>query len=193
MIRVDVSKTFVQIDAQKYNIFFIPPTFAAVLLLFMYFFLLNSQFFMSIVKFFIKSPDFYRPSIDLCTKSLRMCKEYVIFAQNFNDCAMKNFKSFNSYIESSIVKNWDRDALSDYKGITLQYHDVARKIEKLHIIFESSGIQRGDPRRCRPWRVSSICPTSRCTRAVLRNWIMPASISTSCSVAVSPEPSARSM
>ena len=81
----------------------------------MYFFLLNGQFFMSIVKFFIKSPDFYRPSIDLCTKSLRMCKEYVIFAQKFNDCAMKNFKSFNSYIESSIVKNWDRDALSDYK------------------------------------------------------------------------------
>ena len=73
-----------------------------------------------------------------------MCKEYVIFAQKFNDCAMKNFKSFNSYIESSIVKNWDRDALSDYKGITLQYHDVARKIEKLHIMFENSGVERGD-------------------------------------------------
>ena len=73
-----------------------------------------------------------------------MCKEYVIFAQKFNDCAMKNFKSFNSYIESSIVKNWDRDALSDYKGITLQYHDVARKIEKLHILFEYSGVQKGD-------------------------------------------------
>ena len=36
------------------------------------------------------------------------------------------------------------DALTDYKGATLQYHDVARKIEKLHILFEHSGIQKGD-------------------------------------------------
>ena len=39
---------------------------------------------------------------------------------------------------------WDRDALTDYKGQTLQYHDVARKIEKLHILFENSGIVKGD-------------------------------------------------
>ena len=37
-------------------------------------------------------------------------------------------------IEDSIKKNWDRDALTDYKGCTLQYKDVARRIEKLHII-----------------------------------------------------------
>ena len=36
------------------------------------------------------------------------------------------------------------DALTDYRGQTLQYHDVARKIEKVHILFENSGIQRGD-------------------------------------------------
>ena len=53
-------------------------------------------------------------------------------------------ESFMSYIEESIKKNWDLDALTDYKGATLQYKDVARKIEKLHIIFESSGIQKGD-------------------------------------------------
>ena len=53
-------------------------------------------------------------------------------------------ESFISYIEESIKKNWDLDALTDYKGATLQYKDVARKIEKLHIIFESSGIQKGD-------------------------------------------------
>ena len=52
--------------------------------------------------------------------------------------------SFNEIIEKSIIDTWDLDALTDYKGITLQYHDVARKIEKLHIMFENSGVQRGD-------------------------------------------------
>ena len=53
-------------------------------------------------------------------------------------------ESFNAIIEKSIFDNWDRDALTDYKGITLQYHDVARKIEKLHILFENGGVERGD-------------------------------------------------
>lgn len=57
---------------------------------------------------------------------------------------MNKVPSFNSYIEKSILSNWDRDALTDYKGATLQFHDVARKIEKLHILFENSGIQKGD-------------------------------------------------
>ena len=52
--------------------------------------------------------------------------------------------SFNSLIEQSIIKNWELDALADYKGATLQYRDVARKIEKLHIIFQNSGIDKGD-------------------------------------------------
>ena len=52
--------------------------------------------------------------------------------------------SYNELIEKSIVSNWEKDALTDFKGATLQYHDVARKIEKLHIIFESSGVQKGD-------------------------------------------------
>lgn len=52
--------------------------------------------------------------------------------------------SFNSLIEQSIIKNWEFDALTDYKGATLQYRDVARKIEKLHIIFQNSGIDKGD-------------------------------------------------
>ena len=57
---------------------------------------------------------------------------------------METIPSFNELIEKSIIDNWDRDALTDYKGQTLQYHDVARKIEKLHILFENSGIQPGD-------------------------------------------------
>ena len=52
--------------------------------------------------------------------------------------------SFNALLEKSIIDNWDKDALTDFKGATLQYHDVARKIEKLHIMFESSGVVKGD-------------------------------------------------
>ncbi len=51
---------------------------------------------------------------------------------------------FNATIEKSILTHWDHDALTDYRGRTLQYHDVARKIEKLHILFENSGVERGD-------------------------------------------------
>jgi len=57
---------------------------------------------------------------------------------------MEKLPSFNSLIEKSIVDHWDCDALTDYKGATLQYHDVARKIEKLHILFENSGVKIGD-------------------------------------------------
>ncbi len=64
------------------------------------------------------------------------------FAQNFVNCAMNPIPSFNSYIERSIIKNWHLDALTDYKGATLQYHDVARKIEKLHILFAKQRCER---------------------------------------------------
>lgn len=53
-------------------------------------------------------------------------------------------QGFIDYIEQSIIKNWDRNALTDYKGITLQYKDVARKIAKFHIVLESAGIRPGD-------------------------------------------------
>lgn len=52
--------------------------------------------------------------------------------------------SFIQLVEESIRANWDRDALTDYKGATLQYKDVARKIEKMHILLERAGIQKGD-------------------------------------------------
>ena len=57
---------------------------------------------------------------------------------------MKEIQSFNALIQKSIIDHWTLDALTDYRGITLQYHDVARKIEKLHILFENSGIEKGD-------------------------------------------------
>ena len=52
--------------------------------------------------------------------------------------------SFIALIERSIKTNWNLDALTDYKGATLQYNDVARKIEKIHIAMEGAGIQPGD-------------------------------------------------
>ena len=53
-------------------------------------------------------------------------------------------ESFLKYIEGSIKKHWDFPALTDFKGATSSYKDVARKIEKLHLLFEECGIQRGD-------------------------------------------------
>ena len=72
---------------------------------------------------------------------------------------MGQIGSFNALIQKSIIDNWDRDALTDFKGQTLQFHDVARKIEKLHILFENSGIQKGDKialcgRNSSQWAVS---------------------------------------
>ena len=57
---------------------------------------------------------------------------------------MEHIPSFNALIQQSIIDHWDADALTDYKGATLQFHDVARKIEKLHILFENSGVEKGD-------------------------------------------------
>lgn len=57
---------------------------------------------------------------------------------------MAEYQDFVGLIEKSIKSNWDRDAFTDYQGSTLQYHDVARKIEKLHILFENAGVVPGD-------------------------------------------------
>ncbi len=57
---------------------------------------------------------------------------------------MNTCSSFNRFLHDAIVDHWDSDALTDYRGQTLQYHDVARKIEKLHILFENCGIEPGD-------------------------------------------------
>lgn len=57
---------------------------------------------------------------------------------------MESYTDFISFIEKSVVENWNLDALTDYKGATFQYKDVARKIEKLHILFENAGIVSGD-------------------------------------------------
>ncbi|MDP3398199.1 MAG: AMP-binding protein [Bacteroidales bacterium] len=53
-------------------------------------------------------------------------------------------ESFNLLLQNSLKENWDYPALSDYKGITLNYKDVARRIEKLHIVYEYCGVKKGD-------------------------------------------------
>lgn len=57
---------------------------------------------------------------------------------------METTSSLIQLIEESIRKNWNLDAMTDYKGATLQYKDVVRKIEKMHILFEHAGIKKGD-------------------------------------------------
>ena len=57
---------------------------------------------------------------------------------------MNTSNSFNDYIRQAIVNNWNQNALTDYQGATLQFHDVARKIGKIHILFENCNIQKGD-------------------------------------------------
>lgn len=84
---------------------------------------------------------------------------------------MESIPSFNSLIEQSIISHWDLDALTDYKGITLQYKDVARKIEKLHILFENSGVEHGDKiaicgRNCASWAVVFLATLTYGTVAV---------------------------
>lgn len=57
---------------------------------------------------------------------------------------MEKVDSVNKLLEGSFKANWDYPALSNYQGITLYYRDVARKIEKLHILYELCGLEKGD-------------------------------------------------
>ena len=54
------------------------------------------------------------------------------------------FTSVNKLYQEAFKKNWDRPAISNYQGVTLHYRDVARRIEKMHIIFEECGLEKGD-------------------------------------------------
>lgn len=73
--------------------------------------------------------------------------------------------SFNQYLEQSIKSNWEKPALTDFKGATHLYKDVARKIEKIHLMFEAGGIQKGDKialcgRNSSNWAISFIAIVS---------------------------------
>ena len=75
-------------------------------------------------------------------KIITFAHNYAVNVQPIND--METKESLIQLIEQSIRQNWNLDAMTDYKGATLQYRDVARKIEKMHILFEFAGIKPGD-------------------------------------------------
>ena len=54
------------------------------------------------------------------------------------------FTSVNKIFEESFKKNWVRPAISNYQGETLHFRDLARRMEKLHIMFEECGLQKRD-------------------------------------------------
>jgi len=49
-----------------------------------------------------------------------------------------------TYIEKSIKKNWDIEALSNYKEKGYSYREMAEKIIRLHMFFRAAGIKEGD-------------------------------------------------
>lgn len=57
---------------------------------------------------------------------------------------IKQENKLNKYIENSIKNNWERLALSDFDGVSYHYKDVARKIAKLHVLYEHIGLKPGD-------------------------------------------------
>lgn len=57
---------------------------------------------------------------------------------------MEKYDHLNEYIHDAIRDNWEELALTNFHGVSFQYRDVARKIEKLHILFKHIGIEPGD-------------------------------------------------
>lgn len=79
--------------------------------------------------------------------------------------------NINAYIRQALVDNRDRLALTDFQGVSYQYGDVARKIVKLHILFEQAGLKRGDKvalcgRNCSQWAVALLASLTYGTVAV---------------------------
>lgn len=67
----------------------------------------------------------------------------------------------NEILQNSIKKNWEELAFTDFGGMSLQYRDVARKVAKLHLLFEHAGIAEGDKialcgKNCTQWAVAFI-------------------------------------
>ncbi len=51
---------------------------------------------------------------------------------------------FTDFLSEGIRKNWDIEALSDYKGDSYTFGEIAREIESLRIIFDAAGLKKGD-------------------------------------------------
>ena len=84
---------------------------------------------------------------------------------------MEHYKTLVPYIEQTLRKNWDLLALTDFKGQSFQYRDVARKVAKLHLLFENAGLKPGDRialcgRNCAQWAIAAIASMTYGTVAV---------------------------
>ena len=53
-------------------------------------------------------------------------------------------ESILTLIQQVIRTNWEHLALTDFNGESLQYKDLGRKIAKLHLLFEHTGVKPGD-------------------------------------------------
>lgn len=74
---------------------------------------------------------------------------------------MEKQETLSGYIQQSIRNNWNSPAMTDFRGNTLLYRDVARKIAKLHLLFERTGLNKGDKvalcgRNCSQWAVVAL-------------------------------------
>ena len=47
--------------------------------------------------------------------------------------------TLNGYLQSSVRKNWEELALTDFNGVSFQYRDIARKVAKLHLLYALCG------------------------------------------------------
>ncbi len=84
---------------------------------------------------------------------------------------MEAQNNLNAYIEQSVRENWERLALTDFKGSSFQYRDVARKVAKLHLLFEHAGIKPGDKialcgKNSAQWAIAAIASLTYGTVAV---------------------------
>lgn len=84
---------------------------------------------------------------------------------------MEKFDHLVPYIQASIRENWEYLALTDFKGASFQYRDVARKIAKLHLLFEHAGLKKGDRiafcgRNSAQWSIAMLASLSYGTVAV---------------------------
>lgn len=53
-------------------------------------------------------------------------------------------QNFVTRFQETVKECWDNPAVSDYRGITLTYADMAREIETMHLVWREAGLVKGD-------------------------------------------------
>jgi long-chain acyl-CoA synthetase len=52
--------------------------------------------------------------------------------------------TLTEFLQHSVRTYWEDLALTDFNGSSYQYRDIARKVEKIHLLYEHVGIRQGD-------------------------------------------------